>query len=128
MHYSERNVADCVCSPMIGSGIVRAPLVSTVHFLDVSSQYAIRFEHSKAVTHAPPSATVPTSAVLHAAGASLATVVKTTVFLSDMGDFTAMNEVYAKHFGEHRPARSTIAAAGLPRSVRVEIDCVARNR
>jgi 2-iminobutanoate/2-iminopropanoate deaminase len=68
------------------------------------------------------------AAVLHAAGASLATVVKTTVFLSDMGDFTAMNEVYAKHFGDHRPARSTIAAAGLPRSVRVEIDCVARNR
>jgi 2-iminobutanoate/2-iminopropanoate deaminase len=68
------------------------------------------------------------AAVLHAAGASLATVVKTTVFLSDMGDFTAMNEVYAKHFGEHRPARSTIAAAGLPRSVRVEIDCIARNR
>lgn len=67
------------------------------------------------------------AAVLEAAGGSLDTVVKTTVFLADMADFAAMNEVYAKHFGSHRPARSTVAAAGLPRSVRVEIDCVARS-
>jgi len=67
------------------------------------------------------------AAVLEAAGGSLGTVVKTTVFLADMDDFAAMNEVYAKHFGSHRPARSTVAAAGLPRSVRVEIDCVARS-
>jgi 2-iminobutanoate/2-iminopropanoate deaminase len=67
------------------------------------------------------------AAVLEAAGASLATVVKTTVFLADMADFAAMNEVYAKHFAGHRPARSTVAAAGLPRSVRIEIDCVARS-
>jgi 2-iminobutanoate/2-iminopropanoate deaminase len=67
------------------------------------------------------------AAVLEASGASLATVVKTTVFLADMADFAAMNEVYARHFGGHRPARSTVAAAGLPRSVRVEIDCVARS-
>ena len=67
------------------------------------------------------------AAVLEAAGASLASVVKTTVFLADMADFAAMNEVYGKHFGSHRPARSTVAAAGLPRSVRIEIDCVARS-
>jgi 2-iminobutanoate/2-iminopropanoate deaminase len=66
------------------------------------------------------------AAVLEAAGASLSTVVKTTVFLSDMADFQAMNEVYARHFGEHRPARATIQAAGLPRGVKVEIECVAR--
>jgi 2-iminobutanoate/2-iminopropanoate deaminase len=68
------------------------------------------------------------AAVLEAAGASLASVVKTTVFLADMADFAAMNEVYGKHFGSHRPARSTVAAAGLPRSVRIEIDCVARSK
>ena len=68
------------------------------------------------------------AAVLEAAGASLATVVKTTVFLADMADFPAMNEVYERRFAGHRPARSTVAAAGLPRSVRVEIDCVARSR
>ena len=68
------------------------------------------------------------AAVLDAAGASLATVVKTTVFLADMADFAAMNEVYERHFAGHKPARSTVAAAGLPRAVRVEIDCVARSR
>ena len=64
-------------------------------------------------------------AVLRAAGSDLSRVVKTTVFLADMADFTAMNEVYAKNFGTHRPARTTVAAAGLPRGVRVEIDVVA---
>lgn len=64
-------------------------------------------------------------AVLEAAGTSLEKVVKTTVFLSDMNDFSAMNEIYAQHFGENRPARSTIQAARLPRDVRVEIEVVA---
>src|SRR3954452_7889905 len=58
-------------------------------------------------------------AVLEAAGTSFDRVLKTTVFLVDMGDFTAMNEVYARAFGDHRPARSTVAVAGLPRGARV---------
>lgn len=65
------------------------------------------------------------AAVLEAAGSSLDRVVKTTVYLSDMNDFTAMNEVYGRHFGQHKPARSTIQAARLPREVKVEIDVVA---
>jgi len=65
------------------------------------------------------------SAVLEAAGSSLGRVVKTTVFLADMKDFAAMNDVYARRFGRHRPARSTIQAAGLPRGSLVEIECVA---
>ena len=64
-------------------------------------------------------------AVLEAAGSGFDKVLKTSVFLVDMADFAAMNEVYAKHFGTHRPARSTVAVSGLPRGVRVEIDCVA---
>ena len=64
--------------------------------------------------------------VLEAAGASLATVVKTTVFLADLADFAAVNEVYERRFGAHRPARATVQAARLPRSVKVEIDAVAR--
>ena len=64
-------------------------------------------------------------AVLTQAGSSLQQVVKTTVFLATMDEFAAMNEVYAKWFGDHRPARSTVAAAGLPRNVRVEIEVVA---
>jgi len=66
------------------------------------------------------------TAVLTAAGSSLGQVVKTTVYLVDMADFPAMNEVYARHFGGHKPARSTIQAAALPKGVRVEIDAVAR--
>ena len=50
---------------------------------------------------------------------------KTTVYLADMGDFAAMNEVYAKYFGKHKPARSTVQAARLPRDARVEIDAIA---
>ena len=65
------------------------------------------------------------AAVLQAAGSALERVVKTTVFLADMADFAAMNEVYGRHFGEHKPARSTVQAAGLPRGARVEIDVVA---
>ena len=64
--------------------------------------------------------------VLEAAGASFADVVKATVFLRDMGDFQAMNAVYAEFFGEDRPARSCVAVAGLPVDARVEIEIVAR--
>lgn len=64
-------------------------------------------------------------AVLEAAGASLSDVVKTTVFLADMGEFAAMNDVYARHFVENKPARATVQAARLPREARVEIDCIA---
>ncbi len=64
-------------------------------------------------------------AVLEAAGSSLARVVKTTVYLADMADFPAMNEVYAARFGDHRPARSTVAVKTLPKNARVEIDLIA---
>lgn len=64
-------------------------------------------------------------AILRQAGADLGTVVKTTVFLKDMNDFAAMNEVYARHFGDHKPARSTVQVARLPRDAQVEIEVVA---
>ncbi len=66
------------------------------------------------------------AAILKAAGSDLSRVVKTTVFLAHMKDFAAMNEVYAKHFGEHRPARSTVAVKALPRNTLVEIEAIAR--
>jgi 2-iminobutanoate/2-iminopropanoate deaminase len=65
-------------------------------------------------------------AILAAAGSGLELVVKTTVYLVDMADFPAMNEVYARYFPTHKPARSTIQAAALPKAVRVEIDAIAR--
>jgi 2-iminobutanoate/2-iminopropanoate deaminase len=64
-------------------------------------------------------------AVLEASGSSLAQVLKTTVFLKDMGDFPKMNEVYATYFTADFPARATVEAARLPRDVRVEIECIA---
>jgi 2-iminobutanoate/2-iminopropanoate deaminase len=67
-------------------------------------------------------------AILVEAGSSMAQVVKTTVFLVDMADFAAMNEVYGRAFGSHRPARSTVAVAALPRGARVEIEAVAEVR
>ena len=66
------------------------------------------------------------TAVITNAGCSWAEVAKTTIFLADMADFAKVNEVYAKHIGGSRPARSTVAVAGLPRGVRVEIECVAK--
>jgi 2-iminobutanoate/2-iminopropanoate deaminase len=64
-------------------------------------------------------------AVVEAAGSSIQRVVKTTVFLADMNDFAAMNEVYSRYFVTHRPARSTVEVARLPKNVRVEIDLIA---
>ena len=68
------------------------------------------------------------AAVLRGANLTLADVVKTTVYLADMNEFAAMNEVYGRHFPGDPPARSTVAAAGLPKGARVEIDAVAAGR
>lgn len=66
------------------------------------------------------------AAVLSSAGASLADLVKTTIFVKDLGDFAAVNEAYAKALGDHRPARATVEVSRLPKDVLVEIDGVAR--
>lgn len=63
--------------------------------------------------------------VLEAAGSSLQNVIKTTIFLADMDDFAAVNEVYGEWFGDHRPARSTVAVKTLPKNALVEIECIA---
>lgn len=64
-------------------------------------------------------------AVLEAAGSSLDQVIKTTIFLTDMGDFQKVNEVYAEFFSQHQPARSCVGVAQLPKGVRVEIEAMA---
>ena len=65
------------------------------------------------------------TAVLEAAGSGLNRIVKTTVFLADMNDFAAMNEIYGRYFTENPPARATVEAARLPRDARVEIEAIA---
>ena len=67
-------------------------------------------------------------AVLEAAGCSFADVVKTTIYLMDLGDFQAVNAVYAKRFAEAPPARATVQVAALPKGARVEIDAIAKKR
>lgn len=64
-------------------------------------------------------------AVLKAGGSCFEKVVKTTIFLTDMNDFAAVNEVYARFFTEHKPARATVQVSALPKGVQVEIDCIA---
>lgn len=65
-------------------------------------------------------------AVLEEAGTSLDKVIKATVFMSDMDEFVAMNEVYGEHFGEHKPARSAVEVARLPKDAKVEIEVIAQ--
>jgi len=65
------------------------------------------------------------AAILENAGSGLGSVLKTTVYLADMNDFAAMNEVYGRHLGDHRPARSTVEVSRLPKDVLVEIDAIA---
>lgn len=65
------------------------------------------------------------TAVLEAGGATLNDVIKTTIFITDMNDFAKINEIYSSYFGEHRPARSTVAVKTLPANALVEIDCIA---
>lgn len=66
------------------------------------------------------------AAVLAASGSSLDQVVKTTCFVTDLADFAAFNDVYGRHFGDHKPARSTVQVAALPRGVKLEVECIAR--
>lgn len=64
-------------------------------------------------------------AVLEEAGSSLQQVVKTTVFIKDMNDFATFNEIYGQHFGDHKPARSTVEVARLPKDAQIEIEVIA---
>lgn len=65
------------------------------------------------------------AAVLEAAGSSLSEVIKTTCFVTDLAAFAAFNEVYGRHFGDHKPARSTVQVAALPRGAKLEVECIA---
>jgi len=66
------------------------------------------------------------SEVLNAGGGDLSSIIKTTIFLTDMNDFAKVNEIYAAALGESKPARSTIAVSALPKGARIEIECIAK--
>jgi 2-iminobutanoate/2-iminopropanoate deaminase len=98
-------------------------------FVFVSGQLALRPDHSEIVGASIEEQTEQVfanlAAILEAAGSSLDRLVKTTVYLADLGDFAGMNEVYARHVGEVPPARATIEVSALPSGAKVEIEAVA---
>ena len=118
-----------------GAGMIKpvgpySPIVRTGSWLICSGQVGLR--DGAVVDGGVREQTVQALAnlrlLLEGEGASLSDVVKTTVFLTDMGDFAAMNEEYAAAFGDHRPARSTIGVAALPLGAVVEVEVWARSR
>jgi len=98
-------------------------------FVFVSGQLALRPDHAEIVGDSVGEQTEQVfanlRAILEAAGSGLHRVVKTTVYLADLGDFAAMNEVYARHVGDVPPARATVEVAALPSGAKVEIEAVA---
>jgi len=95
----------------------------------VSGQLALRPDHGEIVGDSIEEQTEQVftnlKAILEAAGSGLDRLVKTTVFLTDLGDFAGMNEVYARHVGEVPPARATIEVSALPSGAKVEIEAIA---
>jgi 2-iminobutanoate/2-iminopropanoate deaminase len=98
-------------------------------FVFVSGQLALRPDHAEIVGDSIEEQTEQVlanlGAILEAAGSGLDRLIKTTVYLADLGDFAGMNEVYARHVGEVPPARATIEVAALPSGAKVEIEAVA---
>jgi len=98
-------------------------------FVFVSGQLALRPDHAEIVGESIQEQTEQVfgnlPAILEAAGSGLDRLVKTTVYLTNLDDFQAMNEVYAKHVGEHPPARATVEVAKLPSGALVEIEAIA---
>ena len=98
-------------------------------FVFVSGQLALRPDHAEIVGDSIGEQTEQVfanlRAILEAAGSGLDRVVKTTVYLADLGDFAGMNEVYARHVGDVPPARATVEIAALPSGAKVEIEAVA---
>ena len=97
-------------------------------FVFVSGQLGLKPDHaaiSGSIEEQTEQIFANLSAILEAAGTGLERLVKTTVFLADLGDFAAMNEVYARHVGASPPARSTVEVAALPSGAKVEIEAIA---
>jgi 2-iminobutanoate/2-iminopropanoate deaminase len=98
-------------------------------FVFVSGQLALRPDHAEIVGETIEQQTEQVfgnlRAILEEAGSGLDRMVKTTVFLTDLGDFAGMNEVYAKHVGEQPPARATIEVSALPSGAKIEIEAIA---
>jgi 2-iminobutanoate/2-iminopropanoate deaminase len=116
-------------APAPFQGAPYSQAIRSGNFVFVSGQLALRPNHGEMVGDLIEEQTEQVfanlQAILEAAGSGLDRLVKTTVFLTDLGDFAGMNEVYARHVGEVPPARATIEVSALPSGAKVEIEAIA---
>jgi 2-iminobutanoate/2-iminopropanoate deaminase len=119
-------------APAPFQGAPYSQAISTGGLVFVSGQLALRPDHAEIVGATIQEQTEQVfanlRAILEAAGSGLDRLVKTTVYLADLGDFAGMNEVYARHVGEQPPARATMEVSALPSGARVEIEAIATTR
>ena len=126
---SEKSVVRTEAAPAPFQGAPYSQAIRAGGFVFVSGQLALRPDHAEIVGETIQEQTeqifANLAAILEAAGTGLDRLVKTTVFLIDLGDFAGMNEVYARHVGDRPPARSTIEISALPQGALVEIEAIA---
>ena len=125
----EKQVVRTEAAPAPFQGAPYSQAIRAGDLVFVSGQLALRPDHAEIVSDSIADQTdqmfANLSAILKKTDNGLDRLVKTTVYLTDLGDFAAMNEVYAKHVGEHPPARATIEVSALPSGAKVEIEAVA---
>jgi 2-iminobutanoate/2-iminopropanoate deaminase len=126
---AEKSVVRTEAAPAPFQGAPYSQAISAGGLVFVSGQLALRPDHAEivgdSITEQTEQVFANLSAILEAAGSGLDRLVKTTVFLADLGDFGGMNEVYARHVGGAPPARATIEVAALPSGAKVEIEAIA---
>jgi 2-iminobutanoate/2-iminopropanoate deaminase len=125
----EKQVVRTEAAPAPFQGAPYSQAIRAGDLVFVSGQLALRPDHAEIVSDSIEEQTEQVfanlRAILEEAGSSLDRLVKTTVYLADLGDFAAMNEVYAKHVGAQPPARATIEVSALPSGAKVEVEAVA---
>jgi 2-iminobutanoate/2-iminopropanoate deaminase len=125
----EKQVVRTEAAPAPFQGAPYSQAIRAGDLVFVSGQLALRPDHAEIVSDSIGEQTEQVftnlRAILEEADSSLGRLVKTTVYLTDLGDFAAMNEVYAKHVGAQPPARATIEVSALPSGAKVEIEAVA---
>ena len=126
---AEKSVVRTEAAPAPFQGAPYSQAISAGGLVFVSGQLSLRPDHAEIVGDSIAEQTEQVfanlRAILEAAGSGLDRLVKTTVYLTDLGDFGGMNEVYARHVGEDRPARSTVEISALPSGALVEIEAIA---
>jgi 2-iminobutanoate/2-iminopropanoate deaminase len=126
---ADKSVVRTEAAPAPFQGAPYSQAIGAAGLVFVSGQLALKPDHGEIVGETIGEQTeqvfVNLRAILEAAGSGLDRLVKTTVFLTDLGDFAGMNEVYARHVGDSPPARATIEVSALPSGAKVEIEAIA---